>query len=53
MRGLGLCFTNLVGTEGVFGVYMCLDCGGVGGLDGEWVGGLSHGLECWGGVMFV
>ena len=33
MRGLGLGFTNLVGTGGVLDV--CLGCGGVGG---EWVG---------------
>ena len=42
MRGLGLGFTNHVGSWGVF------DCGGVGG---EWVGGLDQGLEGWGSVM--
>ena len=26
---------------------------GVGGVDGEWVGGLDLGLEGWGGVMSV
>ena len=29
---------------GVLDVYLCLGCGGVGG---EWVGGLDHGLERW------
>ena len=37
MRGLGLGFTNPVGTEDVF---QCVGCGGVGG---EWIGG--SGLE--------
>ena len=35
MRGLGLDFTNPVGTGGVLDVYLCFGCGGVGG---EWVG---------------
>ena len=51
MRGLGLCFTNPVGTGGV--LYVCLGCGGVGGVGGEWVGGLDQGLEGWGGVISV
>ena len=46
MRGLGLSFTNHVGSWGVLDV--CLDCGGVGG---KWVGGLDQGLEGWGSVM--
>ena len=50
MRGLGLGFTNPVGTWGVFDMCLCLDCGGVGG---EWVGGFDQGLEGWGGVMPV
>ena len=33
MRGLGLDFTNLVGTGVVFGVCMCFGCGGVVDLD--------------------
>ena len=45
-RGLG--FTIPVGTGGVLDVY--LGCGGVGG---EWVEGLDHGLERWGDVMSV
>ena len=49
MRGLG--YTNPVGTWGVLG--LCLRCGGVGGVGGEWVGGLDQGLEAWGGVMSV
>ena len=48
MRGLGLGFTIPVGTGGVLDV--CLGCGGV---CWEWVGGLDHGLEGWGGVMSV
>ena len=47
MRGLGLGFTNTVGTGGVLDMCLCFGCGGVGG---EWVGGLDQGL---GGVMPV
>ena len=43
MRGLGLGFTNPVGTEGVLDVCLCLGCGGMGGVVGEWVGGLDQG----------
>ena len=39
MRGLGLGFTNPVGTWGVFDVCLCLGCGGAGGVGREWVGG--------------
>ena len=39
MRGLGLGFTNPVGTGGVLDV--CLGCGGVAG---KWVEGLDQGL---------
>ena len=38
MRGLGLGFTNPVGTGGVLDVCVCLGCGSVGGVGGEWVG---------------
>ena len=51
LRGLGLDFTNPVGTGGVLDVCLCFGCGGVGG--GEWVGGLDQDLEGWGGVMSV
>ena len=34
MRGLGLDFTNLVGTGGVLDVCLCFGCGGVGGVCG-------------------
>ena len=53
MRGLGLGFTNPVGTGGVLDVCLCFGCGGVGVVCGEWVGGSDHGLEGWGGVMAV
>ena len=39
MRELGLGFTNPVGTGGALD--MCLGCGGVGVVGGEWVGGLD------------
>ena len=48
MRGLGLGFTNPVGTRGVLDVCLCFDCAGVGG---KWVGGLDQGREGWCGVM--
>ena len=41
MRGLGLGFTNPVGTGGVLDVCLCFGCGGVGG---EWGRGLEPGL---------
>ena len=44
MRGLGLGFTNPVGTGEVLHVCLCFGCCGVGG---EWVGGLDQGLEGW------
>ena len=57
MRGLGLGFTNPVGTGGVLDVCLYFGCGGVGvggvGVDGEWVEGLDQGLEGWSGVMSV
>ena len=40
MRELGLGFTNPVGTGGVFDMGLCFGCGSVGGVGGEWVGGL-------------
>ena len=44
MRGMGLGFTNSVGTVGVLDVCLYLGCGGVGGVGGEWVGrGLGTG----------
>ena len=45
MRGLGLGFTNHVGTGEVLDVCLCLGCSGVGGVSWEWVGGLDQGLE--------
>ena len=36
MRGMGLGFTNPVGTWEVLDMCLCFGCGGVGG---EWVGG--------------
>ena len=37
MRGLGLGFTDPVGTGGVLDACLCLGCGGVGGVSGEWI----------------
>ena len=42
-----------VGTRGVLGVCLCLGFGSVGGVGGEWVGGLDQGLKGWGGIMSV
>ena len=39
------------GVGGVCDMCMCLARGGVGGVGGEWVGGLDKGR--WGGVMSV
>ena len=50
MRGLGLGFTNPVGTGGVLDVCLCFGSGGVGG---EWVVGLEQGLDGRGGVVSV
>ena len=41
------------GVGGVCDLCMCLARGGVGGVGGEWVGGLDNGRERWGGVMSV
>ena len=41
------------GNKGVLNVCLYFGCVGVGGVGGEWVGGLDQGLEGWGGVMFV
>ena len=51
MRELGLGLPE--GTWGVLDMCLCFGCGGVGGVDGEWVGGLTQGRERWGGVMSV
>ena len=37
MRGLGLGFANPVGTGGVLDVSMCLGCGSLTDVGGEWV----------------
>ena len=44
MRGMGLGFTNHVGTGGVLDVCLCFGCDGVGGVGVAWVGGLEQGL---------
>ena len=51
MRGLGLDFTKPVGIGGVLDVCLCFGCSGVGGVAGEWVGGLDQGLEGGGVVL--
>ena len=47
-RGLGLVFTNPVGTGGVLDVCLCLGCGGVVGVGGKCARGLDQGPEGWG-----
>ena len=47
MRGLGLGFTNPVGTGGVLDMCLCFGCGE------EWRGGLDQGLDGCGSVMSV
>ena len=47
MRGLGLGFTNPVGTGGVLDVCQNLCCSGMGSVGGEWVGALDQDLEGW------
>ena len=47
MRGLGMGFTNPVGTRRVLDVCLSLSCGGLGAVGGEWVEGLDQGLEGW------
>ena len=53
MRELGLGFTNPVGTGGVLDMCLRFSCSGMGGVGGEWVGGLDQGWEWWGIVMSV
>ena len=43
--GFGLC--QSCGNRGVLEVCLYLGCGGVGGVGGEWVGGLDQGLDGW------
>ena len=45
MRRLCLGFTTPVATGGVLDVRLCLGCGGVGGVCGDWIGSLEQGLE--------
>ena len=53
MRELGLDFTNPVGTGRVLDMCLCFGCGVVGGVGGEWVGGLDKVRERWSGIMSV
>ena len=39
--------------HGEWDMCLCFGCGGVGGVGGEWVGGLAQGLGGWGGVISV
>ena len=43
MRGLDLAFTNPGRSEGVVNVCLCLGCGSVGGVGGDWVVGMDQG----------
>ena len=49
MRGLGLGFSNPVGTGGVLDVCLCFGCGVMWGVGR----GIEQGREGCGGVMFV
>ena len=46
MKGLGLGFTNPVGTWGVLDVYLCFGCGGVGRGLGPGSGGMGWCYAC-------
>ena len=47
MTGLGLGFTNPMGTGRVLEVCLCFGCGSVGGVGGEWLGGFDQVLKGW------
>ena len=55
MREVCLGFTNPGGTGGVLDVFLCLGCGGVGSVGGEWGVGSGFGPRSGGvcGVMSV
>ena len=46
IRGFGFGFTNHVGEGAVLDVCLCLCCGGVGGVGGDWLAGLDKGMGC-------
>ena len=50
---IGFVFYQSCGDRGVLDVCLCFGCGCVGGVVGEWVGGLDKGRERWGDVMSV
>ena len=50
---IGFGFYQSCGTVRVLDMCLCFGCGGVGGVCGEWVGGMDQGRERWGGVMSV
>ena len=47
--GFGISWRN----RGKWDMCLWFGCSAVGGVGGEWVGGLSHGLGGWGVVMSV
>ena len=53
VRGLGLGFTNPVGTGVVLDVSLCLGCGGVCCVGGEWLDRFDKGMEGCCGVVCV
>ena len=53
VRGVGGVCDNSGGTWGKWDMCLCFGGGGVGGVGGEWVGGLGQGLGGWSGVMSV
>ena len=50
---IGFGLYHSCGAGRVWDMCLCLGYGGVGGVGGEWVGGLDQGRERLGGVMSV
>ena len=48
---IGFGFTNPAGTGGVLDMCLCFGWGSVGGVGGEWVGGLDQDRELWGSAV--
>ena len=50
---IGCVFYQLCGNRGMLDICLCVGCGGVGGVSGEWVGSFVPGSGGVGGVMSV